>query len=374
MDKRAFGILFGCLVIFSLIVPCHAFAVYKLGAVTAGTGPYAAQGVSSNEGILLLLEKINNAGGINSEKIEVIIEDFEGEPSKALTLAKKLIYEDKVIGIIGASNTAGSMAVSRICNEAKVPHIQLAPKPSTEPWQKFTFQDVPDNDVDAEAIANFVTKELRLKKPAIIHDTNAYGTTGAESQVKIFEKMGIKVVAVEKYKQEDRDLTASLLKIKNLGANCIIVWGTVNVPPIIARDMKKLDIKMPFVGSTGVLNPKFMELAGDAANGCYITSSLNFGAPLPSQQELFKLCRAKYNKDPNHFTALGYDAVLLFVKAIEVAKSKDPEKIRDALENIKNFPGAVGTYNMSPQDHMGLTYKDIKIVRIVDGKPMAIKK
>ena len=374
MNRRTFGILVSCLVLFLFIVPCHSFGVYKLGAVTAGTGPYAAQGVSSNEGIVLLLEKINNAGGINGEKIEVIIEDFEGEPSKALTLAKKLIYEDKVIGIIGASNTAGSMALSRICNEAKVPHIQLAPKPSTEAWKKFTYQDVPDNDVDAEAIATFVVKELKLQRPAILHDTNAYGTTGAESQIKIFEKMGTKVVAVEKYKQEDRDMTAPLLKIKNLGADSIIVWGTVNVPPIVARDMKKLDMKTPFIGSTGVLNPKFTELAGEAANGCYITSSLNFGAPLPGQQDLFNLSRKKNNKDPNHFTALGYDALLLFVKAIEVAKSKDPEKIAETLEGIRNFPGAVGTYNMSPQDHMGLSFKDIHIIRIVDGKPMAIKK
>jgi len=374
MDKRVFLVLWGCLAILSLVVPSHSFAVYKLGAVTAGTGPYAAQGVSSNEGILLLLEKINNAGGINGEKIEVIIEDFEGEPSKALTLAKKLIYEDKVIGIIGASNTAGSMALSRICNEAKVPHIQLAPKPSAEPWKKFTYQNVPDNDVDAEAIATFVAKELKLQKPAILHDTNAYGTTGAESQIKVLEKMGTKVVAVEKYKQEDRDMTASLLKIKSLGADSLIVWGTVNVPPIIARDVKKLDMKIPFVGSTGVLNPKFTELAGEGANGCYITSSLNFGAPLPGQQDLFNLSRKKNNKDPNHFTALGYDALLLFVKAIEVAKSKDPEKIAEALEGIRNFSGAVGTYNMSAQDHMGLSFKDIRIIRIIDGKPMAIKK
>ncbi len=373
MDKRVL-IVIGVLVSFFLVVPHPSFAVYKLGAITATTGPYAVQGVSNNEGISLLVEKINSAGGINGEKIEIVTEDFEGEPSKALTLAKKMIYEDKVIGIIGATNTAGSMAVSRICNEAKIPQVQLAPKPSTEPVRKYTFQDVPDNDVDAEAIANFIVKELGFKKPAIIHDTNAYGTTGAESQVKIFENMGIKVVTVEKYKQADRDMTASLIKIKNMGADALVVWGTVNVPPIIAKDMKKLDMKMPFVGSTGVLSLKFLELGGDAVNGCYITSLLNFGAPLPEEQEIFNLYRAKYKSDPNYFTALGWDGLLLFVKALEMAKSKDPEKIRDALENIKNFPGTIGTYSMTPEDHTGLSYKDIRIIKIVDGKPMAIKK
>ncbi len=370
-DSILYLLLLGVLVV---MLPRDSFAVYKLGNITTTTGPYAVMGVSNTEGINLLLEKINKAGGINGEKIEVITEDHEGEASKALTIAKKMIYDDKVLGIIGATNTAGSISVSRICNEAKIPQVQLAPKPSTEPVRRYTFQTVPDNDLDAEAIAHFATKDLGLKKLAILHDTNAYGTTGAESQVKILEKMGLKAVAVEKYMQADRDMTASLLKIKNLGADGLIVWGTVNVPAIIARDMKKLDMKIPFIGSTGVLSPKFIELGGEAVNGCYTTAVLNFGAPLPEEKELFDLCNAKYHRDPNYFTALGWDGLLLFAKAIEIAKTKDSEKIRDALENIKNVPGTVGVYNMTPTDHTGLSYKDLRIVRIINGKPMAVKK
>jgi branched-chain amino acid transport system substrate-binding protein len=351
----------------------QASGEYKIGNITTTTGPYSSMGVSNTEGIMMLVEKINKAGGINGEKIVILTEDHEGEASKALTIAKKMIYDDKVIGIIGATNTAGSMAVSRICNEARIPQVQLAPKPSTEPTKRYTFQNVPDNDIDAEAIAQFAVKELGLKKLAIFHDTNAYGTTGAESQEKVLKKMGIQVVVVEKYQQADRDVTASLLKIKNLGADGLIVWGTVNVPSIIAKDMKKLGMKLPFIGSTGVLSAKFIELGGDAANGCYATAVLNFGAPLPEEQDLFATTRAKYNKDPNYFTALGWDGLLLFKRALEMSKSKDPEKIRNALENIKNFPGTVGTYNMSPADHTGLSYKDIRIIQIKDGKPMAIK-
>ncbi len=374
MKKSGFWFSLLPLTILVLIAPTYSFAISKLGNITTTTGPYANMGVSNTEGIHLLLEKINNAGGIHGEKIEIITEDHEGEASKALTIAKKMIYEDKVLGIIGATNTAGSMAVSRVCNEAKIPQVQLAPKPSTEPVRRYTFQTVPDNDLDAEAIAHFATKDLGLKKLAILHDTNAYGTTGAESQVKILEKMGFKVVAVEKFKQDDRDMTASLIKIKNAGADGVIVWGTVNVPPIIAKDMKKLDIKTPFIGSSGVLSPKFLELGGDAVNGCYTTAVLNFGAPLAEEKELFDLCRAKYKRDPNYFTSLGWDGLLLFVKAIETAKSKDPEKIRDALESIKDLLGTVGTYNMTPTNHTGLSYKDLRIIRIIDGKPMAVKK
>jgi branched-chain amino acid transport system substrate-binding protein len=356
-----------------LLVAGYAFADYRIGNITTTTGPYSSMGVSNTEGINLLLDKINKAGGIHGEKVVILTEDHEGEASKALTIAKKMIYDDKVIGIIGATNTAGSMAVSRICNEAKIPQVQLAPKPSSEPTKRYTFQTVPDNDIDAEAIGNFAVKDLGLKKLAILHDTNAYGTTGAESQVKFFQKMKVEIVAIEKYKQDDRDMTASLLKIKNAGADGLIVWGTVNVPSIIAKDMKRLGINIPFIGSTGVLSAKFIELGGEAVNGCYTTAVLNFGSPLPEEKELFEVTRAKLNKDPNYFTSLGWDGLLLFSKALDIAKSKDPEKIRDALESIKGFPGTVGVYNMSPEDHTGLSYKDMRIIKITEGKPTAYK-
>jgi branched-chain amino acid transport system substrate-binding protein len=361
-----------CLV-FLLLFSTNSIAVFKIGNITSTTGPYASMGIANTEGIVLLVEKINKTGGINGEKIEVVTEDHEGESSKALTIAKKMIYDDKVIAIIGPTTTAGSMAASRICNDARIPQIQLAPRPTNEPVQKYTFQTVPDKTLDAEAIAHFFVEDLSLKNIAILHDTNSYGTTGAESQIKMLQKIGIKPVAVEKFMQADRDTTAVLIKIRNAGADGLIVWGTVNVPAVIARDMKKIGMNIPFIGSSGVLSPKFIELAGEAADGCYTTSALNFGAPLPNEQDLFNLNRAKYNRDPNYFTALGYDAVLLFAKAFEIAKSKDPQKIRDALESIRGLPGSMGIYNMSPTDHTGLSYKDLKIIKIIKGKPISIK-
>jgi|SRR5271157_707025 len=358
---------------FVILSSTHAVAVFKIGNITSTTGPYASMGVANTEGVYLLVDKINKAGGIYGEKIEVITEDHEGEASKALTIAKKMIYDDKVIAIIGPTTTAGLMAAARVCNEAKVPHIALAPRPTNEPVQKYTFQTVPDKTLDAEAIARFAVEDLKLKKLAILHDTNSYGTTGAESEIKVLQKLGFSPVAVEKFMQADRDTTPTLIKIRNAGADGLIVWGTVNVPAVIARDMQKLGMKIPFIGSSGVLSLKFIELAGEAAEGCYTTSALNFGAPLPNEQDLFTLNKAKYNRDPSYFTALGYDAVLLFAKAFEIAKSKDPEKIRDALESIRNLPGSMGVYNMSPTDHTGLSYKDLKIIKIINGRPISIK-
>jgi len=355
------------------LVNSNVSAEYRIANITTETGPYATIGVSNTEGVNLLCNIINGQGGINGEKIVLIKDDHEGDAGKALIMAKRMIYEEKVIAIIGATNTAGSMAVSRIANQAKIPQVQNAPRPSDAPIAPYTFQTCPSNYIDGEALARFATERLNCKKIAIMHDTNAYGTTGAAATKEILEKMGFKVVTVEKYSRDDREVTAPLLKMKNLGADGLIVWGTVNVPPLIAKEMRKLKIDIPYIGSIGVLNEKFMELAGDAANGCYFTSVLNYGNPLPGERQFF----AEYDKlgkTPNLFSALGWDCLLLLAEAMKRADSKDPTKIRDALESLKNFEGVTGTYSMSPTDHMGTSYKDISIVKIVDGKWASVPK
>jgi len=349
------------------------YAEYRIANITTETGPYASIGLSNTEGVNILCNLINSQGGINGEKILLIKDDHEGDAGKAMVLAKRMVHEEKVIAIIGATNTAGSMAVSRIANEAKIPQVQNAPRPADAPVVPYTFQTCPSNEMDGEALAHFAVDKLKCRKIAIMHDTNAYGTTGAEATKKILEKMGYPPVAVEKYSRDDREMTAPLLKIKNLGADGLIVWGTVNVPPLIAKEMKKLKIDMPFIGSIGVLNEKFMELAGDAANGCYFTSVLNYGNPLPGEKVFFEEYK-KIGKTPDLFAALGWDCLLLIAEGIKRSNSKDPIKIRDAMENLKNFEGVTGTFNMSPSDHTGTSYKDISIVKVVEGKWTSVQK
>jgi branched-chain amino acid transport system substrate-binding protein len=373
MKKR--GFVLGFVAVFSVVLlgSGAAFGELRIANITTETGPYASIGVSNTEGVNILCNIINAQGGINGEKIVLIKDDHEGDAGKALILAKRMVYEEKVIAIIGATNTAGSMAVSRIANEAKIPQVQNAPRPSDAPVVPYTFQTCPPNETDGEALARFAIEKLKCKKLAIMHDTNAYGTTGADATKKVLEKMGFPPVAVEKYSRDDREMTASLLKIKNLGADGLIVWGTVNVPPLIAKEMKKLKIEIPYIGSIGVLNEKFMELAGDAAEGCYFTSVLNYGNPLPGEKTFFAEY-AKIKKTPDLFAALGWDCLLLIAEGIKRSNSKDPTKIRDAMEGLKNFEGVTGIYNMSPTDHIGTNYTDVSIVKVVNGKWTSVPK
>jgi branched-chain amino acid transport system substrate-binding protein len=354
------------------LLPSHAAAEYKFGVIGIETGPYASVGASNIGGVYLLADIINKQGGINGEQIVLIKEEYAGDEAKALVIAKRMISDEKVIGIMGATSTAGSMAISRVVEPSKIPHVQWAPRPEGAPLLPWTFQTAPSGTSDSEAMVRFATEKLKAKKFAIMHDTNAYGTTGADSTAQVLKNLNIPLVTVEKYNRDDRDMTAPLLKIKNSGAEVIIVGGSVNVPPIIAKQMKTLQITIPYIGSIGVMNQKFLELAGEAANGVFFTSALSYGNPLPGQQQFFKVFE-NLNKTPDLYYALGWDSMLLFSEAIKRSNTKDPSRIRDAIENLKNVEGVVGTYNMSPTDHVGTSYKDIKMIQVVDGKWMAVK-
>jgi branched-chain amino acid transport system substrate-binding protein len=369
--KLIIGILALGLVIFPFLGVTKANAQFKVGVLMAATGAYAPLGGASKAGSLLGIDRFNEKGGFKGEKIEIIFEDYEGDPAKAITLGKKLI-DQNIIAILCGGNTVGTLAVRPLTEQAKIPQINVSPRsPVTAEdlvVSKFYFQTVHENEVDAEKIGDYV-KGIGAKKAAILYDSNQYGTSGAMFQYDCFKKLGIEVVLREKYQKGDRDLTPLLMPARRAGAEAIVVWGTLPTPAIIAKNIKDMGWKVPMIGAVGMGSPRMIELAGDAAEGVLFTSALRYGKPLPGEKVLIDAHQAKYGKVPSYFTALGWDASLLLIEAIKMTGgNKDPLKIRDALENIKGVEGACGIYNMSPTDHAGLSKDSLHIIQIKGGK------
>lgn len=363
-----------------LVVPLLLFQpaaqgaeVWKIGLITATTGKYAPLGTGNLNAIMLAEELVNQEGGIKGKKVKVIFQDDEGDPAKSAALAKKLVAEEKVIGVIGPTSVVSTFPVMEEAKKAGIPHIYVHPVKrfwkDPKEGSKYSFHTVPGNDLDAEAVADYLIKKLKVKKVGILHDANEYGTEGAKLLTEELKKLkGPEVVATEKYQEGDRDLTAVLTKIRNREAEALVVWGTLPTPAIIAKNMRQLGYNVPFVGSTGIASRKFLELAGDAANGVVFTSSLRYGGPLPEEKQFFDMYVKKYKTAPTIFAGFGWDAFFLLKRAIETAKSDDPNDIRDALENIKKFRGVVGEFNFSPTDHNGLSVDSIVFIRVKDGE------
>ncbi|HOO55740.1 MAG TPA: ABC transporter substrate-binding protein [bacterium] len=348
--------------------------VIKIGAILSVTGRGSPIGEPEKDTTLMLEEQINNAGGINGKKIKIIMEDTEGNETKAMMAAKKLIEKDNVTAIIGPSLSGTTLAIANYIEEAGVPMVSCAASIKiTDPVKKWIFKVAFSDRHSVSKILTYLS-EKGINKVALIYDSNAYGSSGKDELLQLAPQRGFEVVAQETFNGDDTDMTAQLTHIKGTEAEAIICWGTNPGPAVITRNMKQLKMELPLVQSHGVANEKYIELSGDAANGVImpagrmiVTEQLPDTDPQKSVLlEYKKAFEAKYNRAPDHYGGHAYDAVLLVVNAIEKV-GLDKAAIRQEIENTKDFVGTDGIFNFSAEDHNGLSENALVMVGVENG-------
>jgi len=348
---------------------------YKIGALFAISGFNSPLGTPERDTAKMLEDEINAKGGVNGHKIKLVVYDTESDETKAVTLAKKLIEQDKVLAIIGPSSTGESMAIVDTVEKEKVPLLSCAASIKiVQPVKPYVFK-TPQSDVLAvNEIYDFM-KGKGITKVALLTASGGYGVTGKEALEAGAKEKGMDIVAAESFGDKDTDMTAQLTKIKGTSAQAVICWGTNPGPAIIAKNMKQLGVTIPLYNSHGIANQTFIDLAGDAANGViFPAGKLLVWQGLPDsdpQKAVLKAYaesfQAKYSRAADTFGGHAYDAVSMLVKALEQAGA-DKAKIRDALEGITGFVGTGGVFNMSATDHNGLAKGAFVMVVIKDGK------
>lgn len=347
----------------------------KIGAVLPFTGRYAPMGEPMKKSLELAQETINAAGGIAGRPLQMIIYDDEADQAKSTQLADKLITQDKVVAIIGPVPTANAQAVTQIAEKAKVPILYSNPTSAIWQGKKYVFEINHDDSMQAEAVINYLDKKLGKKSVGILHDANPYGTTGSQVAKAAAEKRGIKVVAMEKYAGEDRDVTPQLTKIKNSGAEALVLWGVNPVPAIAVKQLRQLGSNIPVIGSDALYSPVYIELAGEAAEGVNSVTALNTDSPDAEQAILVNAYKAKYNAIPPLFAAFAWDGIHIFKAAIEKAGGKtDADSIVQGMYGIKGFKGTMGTRNFTEQDHNGLSPDSLVITQVKSGKWVMLPK
>lgn len=348
--------------------------VYKIGAVVSATGPAAPLGEPEKKTLEMIEEQVNEAGGINGHKIEIIIEDDQTDPKNAATAVSKLIDEEGVIAIIGGTITPSTLAMKPETAKAKIPHMAMAAGvPITEAPNEWIFRTAQSDAVAVQKVIDYLSDTLKIKKFAILNDANAFGQSGAEQLKKGAPEAGLEVVASESYKTEDTNMTAQLTKIKGTDAEVIVVWGTNPGPAIIAKNMKELGMTIPYVGSHGIANKNFVTLAGTASEGVVFPAGkiLVPSSVTGDQADVIKGFlddyKAKYDAEANSFAGHAYDAIHILLKALEKAGS-DSEKLRAEIEKTTGFNGISGVFNYSKDDHDGTTTSDMIMVEIKNGE------
>ena len=350
-------------------------SAYKVGVVLSASGPNAPLGQSEQQSLLLLEKQVNANGGINGHPLDIIIEDDASDPAKAATAAAKLINQDQVSALIGSSGTGPTLAIVPVVDKAKVPLISMAAGTKiTSPVDPLVFRTPPSDSMAITRVLTYLKDTLKVKKIAILHDSNAFGTGGADELSAKASKYGITVVDRESYGSADTDMTAQLTKIQGTPAQAIVVWGTNPGPASIAKNMQQLGMTIPYIGSHGIANKKFIELAGTAANGVvFPAGKLLVPASIPAGSDWSKAVndfsaayKKEYQMDIDTFAAHGYDAGSIIVEAMKKAGT-DSTKLRDQIEQTAGLAGVDGVYTYSPTNHDGLSVADLTMIKINNG-------
>ncbi len=353
---------------------------YKVGAIFAVTGPAAWLGTPERNTAKMIEEEINAAGGINGHLLEIIIEDTVGDPTRTVTAAKKLITKDQVLAIVGPSRSGTTMAVIPIVEEAKVPLISCAAAEAiVVPVKSWVFK-TPQKDSHAAMRIYETMREQGISKIAIITGTTGFGDQGRKQLKKLAPELEIEIVADETYGPDDTDMTAQLTKIKASEAQAVINWSIVPGQVIVAKNMRQLGMKIPLFQSHGFGNIKYAQTAGEAGEGiifpCGRLLAVDTLADDHPQKEVLakykKEYEAKYEEDVSTFGGHAWDGLQLVIAALREV-GPDREKIRDYIENTKNFVGTGGIFNFSPEDHSGLTKDAFEMLTVKNGKFVVLK-
>ena len=348
----------------------------KIGAIFSVTGPGAPLGEPEKKTTEMLVKKINAEGGVLGRPVEVIIKDNVTKPQETAIAAKDLAENQKVVAIIGTSDTPTTMAIKDYCQQQQVPLVSCAAgKPITTPVAGYVFAVPQTNALAAEKCFEYITRNS-IKSVAVLSVDNAFGQDGLANLEAMATKSNVKIVAKQTFATEDTDMTAQLTTIKGASPGAILIWGTNPGPAIATKNAKTLGITVPILQSHGVANAKYLELAGEAANGVQLPAGRlivvdQIPADDPQKAVLDAFAaeyQTEYGSPPDTFAGHAYDAFTVVTNALKTAGADDRAKLRDAIEQTTGFVGTAGTFNYSATDHNGLTVDAFVWVKIENGK------
>lgn len=374
------GIVAAVLLGFS-VNPLVAAETVKIGLVAALSGPSAQSGEAITRGLTVAIDEINTAGGIlGGRKIELVRRDDESNPPKGVIAARELIFKEKVAAILGGIDSPVSLAVVPLANKSKVPFMGnwAAATPITRnganPNYVFRVSAV-DAIVDIKLL-QYAHKTFSAKKVGLMLINNPWGESNEKGLIAADETNNdVEIVGVEKFENGDVDMVPQLTRLKENGAEAIVL--VTNAPPgaQMMKSRERMGWKVPVVSHWGISGGRFPELAGQTAGDAHFVQTYSFfGKQSPAGKRVLKALVKKFPKikgAEDVFSPVGtanaYDAMHLLAKAIDKAGSTDGDAIRNALETLDSHKGLIKTYDrpFTPDNHDALNENDYIMVRFV---------
>jgi branched-chain amino acid transport system substrate-binding protein len=327
------------------VAPIQAADPIKIGVTAPMTGPLAESGRWMMQGVNLAVDDVNKAGGVLNRPLELVVEDDQSTNPGIVLAFSKLAGNPNLVAFIGSIRSTQLHAMSPDAIKLKKPVMIGGTDPVLtrmgNPWY---FRARPNDNYSARVIAEYGAKTLGKKKWAIVHQTDAFGTSGKNYLVDSLKALGQEPVLIQGYPNNTQDFTAVALAVKQSGADVMGTYMFETEQAIFARQLRQFGASISWVGSPTTASVTALKLAGPALFGSYAVTDFNRDSSDAAKAFASKYETA-YKVAPDYFSSWSYDAVRVLAYAIEDAKSLDPEKLRQAILSIKGFQGAEGTYN-----------------------------
>lgn len=319
--------------------------------------------------IELAFDEINASGGIEGRKLKLLVGDDASSPKEAHNLAEKIVADKAVIAVIGHWNSASTMAARNVYNGAGIPVItDSVNKTITDGTTPYLFRILPTDQVEAEELAAYSFYKLGLKKMAIIYVNNDYSIGMKDYFREKMQRIGGEITTIETFSEgRTTDFTSELNKIKNSEPDGIFIAGYYTEVALIARQAQELGLDLPIIGTDGVSSEELISLGGKAVEGIRFNGFFYSDIKQNRSEEFIRNFKKRYDKEPDSYTALAYDAAQMLIEAIR-KNGASREGIYEFLSKVNEFPGITGNITFDKNHDVKskiviLTVKDGKIVK-----------
>ena len=313
----------------------------KFGIGGPITGSDAAFGAQLKQGAEQAIADINDAGGILGKKISVSVGDDVGDPRQGVSVANNFVAAG-VKYVVGHFNSSVTMPSSEIYQENGA--IQITPA-STNPkiternmWN--IFRTCGRDDQQGAVAGDYIAKNFKDKKIAILHDKTTYGQGLADETKKTMNSKGMREVLYEGINKGDKDFSAIVSKIKASGAD-LVYWGGLHTEGgLLVRQMRDQGVATVIMSGDGITSDEFATIGGPGVEGTLMTSG-----PDPRKRAEAKAVVEKFrakNFEPESYTLYSYAAVQIIKQAAEAANSLDPKKISETIKSGRKFSTVIG--------------------------------
>ena len=382
--RTLLGLLLALTAVVTTVVPgfTQAKPPVVVALVAAMSGGSALSGEAIKRGLTVAIDEINAKGGVlGGRKIELVIRDEEGNPSKGVTAARDVIEREKAVAVFGGLHSPVGLAMTPVFHELKVPYVGTwaAATNITRNDKKpnFMFRVSANDDIVDHFLAKHVAEALGKKKPGVILENTPWGASNQEGLTKWFSKMNVQPVGFEKFNWNDPDMTPQLLRLKNGGADAIVMVANAPEGAQVVKGRAKIGWNVPTVSHWGISGGRFAELTGELSESVVFVQTYSFfGKQSDVGERVIAALKTKFGvKGPEDIlapvgTANAYDAMHLVAMAIEKAGAADGAKVRDALESLGDYRGLIKTYKrpFTAEEHDALTENDYILVTWKGGK------